>query len=106
MEEFIKLAIRYCKSDDELKAINEVAEEEAKIVLGDLNKLEVTAEPITFYSRDFATIAGFPKAMFKAGDFFADTDDVIVRYAKPEDKETHEVFPCFQIFKSKGKKSA
>lgn len=102
-EWLIEWARAHCKTADELGAMDEVAAEEVKIVLGDLSKLEVTTEPITFYASDFATIKGFTKALFTAAEFFADSDDIVVRYAKPEDKETKEIITCFQILKSKAK---
>jgi hypothetical protein len=42
-------------------------------------------------------------AMFIVSKRYADTDNIIVRYTKPEDKETHEIYVQFHVLKSKAK---
>lgn len=64
---------------------------------------EITVEPLIFDAKQFANIHEFAKAMFTAGEKYVNTEDIIVRYAKPINKETNEVAIQFHILRSKAK---
>ena len=94
---------RNCKSKEQLNAENAVALENANKVLSKLDDMEITVDPITFDVKEFGSAYAFAIAMSIASKRYADTDDIIVRYTKPEDKETHETYIQFHILKSKAK---
>ena len=102
-EWLIDWAKRNCKSKEQLDAENAVALENANKVLSKLDGVEITVDPIIFDIKEFESAHAFAKAMFIAGKRYADTDDIIVRYTKPEDKETHEIYIQFHVLKSKAK---
>lgn len=100
----INWAKSHCKSKEELDDENAIAITEASFVLSDkLNGIEITTEPIVFDSSEFSSLKAFSAAMFMAADRFKDVDDIVVRYAKPENKATNEVSFQFHILKSKSK---
>ena len=94
---------RNCKSKEQLDAENAVALENANKVLSKLDGVEITVEPIIFDVKEFESAHAFAVAMSIASKRYADTDDILVRYTKPEDKETHEIYIQFHILKSKAK---
>lgn len=94
---------RNCKSKEQLDAENAVALENANKVLSKLDGMEITVEPIIFDVKEFVSAHAFALAMEIASKRYADTDDIIVRYTKPEDKETHEIYIQFHVLKSKAK---
>ena len=95
---------KYCKSKEELiKEKNEADAEAAKILSSKLGGVDITVDPIVFDLKEFSSTKAFATAMLIAGNHYADTDDIIVRYTKPENKETHEVSIQFHILKSKAK---
>lgn len=93
----------HCKTKEELDAENAVALENANKVLSKLDGVEITVDPIIFDVKEFSSFRAFASAMFIAGKHYANTDDIIVRYTKPENKETHEVSIQFHVLKSKAK---
>ena len=94
----------HCKTKEELeKERIAVVKEATNIFLNKIDGVDITTEPIIFDSKEFSTDRVFAAAMFIAGKHYADTDDIIVRYTKPENKETHEVSIQFHILKSKAK---
>lgn len=94
---------RNCKSKEQLDAENAVALENANKVLSKLDGVEITVEPIIFDVKEFESAHAFAVAMSIANKRYVDTDDILVRYTKPEDKETHEIYIQFHILKSKAK---
>ena len=102
-EWFIDWAKRNCKSKEQLDAENAVALENANKVLSKLDGVEITVEPIIFDVKEFVSAHAFSLAMEIASKRYADTDDIVVRYTKPEVKETHEICIQFHILKSKAK---
>ena len=94
---------RNCKSKEQLDAEKAIALENANKVLSKLDGVEITVEPIIFDVKEFESTHAFAVAMEIASKRYANTDDIIVRYTKPEDKETHEVKIQFHILKSKAK---
>lgn len=102
-EWLIDWAKKNCKPKEQLDAENAVALENANKVLSKLDGVEITIDPIIFDVREFESAHAFAKAMFIANKRYVDTDDIIVRYTKPEDKETHEIYIQFHILKSKAK---
>ena len=92
-----------CKSKEQLDAENAAALENANKVLSKLDGVEITVEPIIFDVKEFESAHAFAVAMSIANKRYADTDDILVRYTKPEDKETHEIYIQFHILKSKAK---
>ena len=92
-----------CKSKEQLDAENAVALENANKVLSKLDGVEITVEPIIFDVKGFESAHAFAVAMSIASKRYADTDDILVRYTKPEDKETHEIYIQFHVLKSKAK---
>ena len=102
-EWFIDWAKRNCKSKEQLDAENAVALENANKVLSKLDGVEITVEPIIFDVKEFVSAHAFALAMEIASKRYADTDDILVRYTKPEDKETHEIYIQFHVLKSKAK---
>ena len=94
---------RNCKSKEQLDAENAAALENANKVLSKLDGVEITVEPIIFDVKEFESAHAFAVAMEIASKRYADTDDILVRYTKPEDKETHEIYIQFHILKSKAK---
>ena len=94
----------HCKTKEELEKEIIAAEKEAtSIFLNKIDGVEITTEPIIFDAKEFSSTRAFARAMFMAAKHYADTDDIIVRYTKPENKETHEVSIQFHILKSKAK---
>lgn len=102
-EWLIDWANRNCKYKEQLDAENAVALENANKVLSKLDGVEITVEPIIFDVKEFESAHAFAVAMSIASKRYADTDDIIVRYTKPEDKETHEIYIQFHVLKSKAK---
>lgn len=102
-EWLIDWAKKNCKPKEQLDAENAVALENANKVLSKLDGVEITIDPIIFDVREFESAHAFAKAMFITNKRYVDTDDIIVRYTKPEDKETHEIYIQFHILKSKAK---
>lgn len=102
-EWLIDWAKRNCKSKEQLGAEKAVALENANKILSKLDGMEITVEPIIFDVKEFESAHAFAVAMSIASKRYADTDDIIVRYTKPEDKETHEIYIQFHILKSKAK---
>lgn len=94
----------HCETKEELEKERIAAEKEAtNIFLNKIDGVEITTEPIIFDAKEFSSFKAFAIAMFIAEKHYADTDDIIVRYTKPENKETHEVSIQFHILKSKAK---
>ena len=102
-EWLIDWAKRNCKSKEQLDAENAAALENANKVLSKLDGVEITVEPIIFDVKEFESAYAFAIAMSIASKRYADTDDILVRYTKPEDKETHEIYIQFHVLKSKAK---
>lgn len=102
-ERLIEWARAHCMSDEELDFKNKAALEEANIVMDKIKETEITVEPITFKASSFMLARAFSKTMFMAAEYFKDNNDIVVRYSKPEDKDSGEVIVCFQILKSKAK---
>ena len=102
-EWLIDWAKRNCKSKEQLDAEKAVALENANKVLSKLDGVEITVDPIIFGVKEFESAHAFAVAMSIASKRYADTDDIIVRYTKPEDKETHEIYIQFHVLKSKAK---
>ena len=92
-----------CKSKEQLDAENAAALENANKVLSKLDGVEITVEPIIFDVKEFESAHAFAVAMSIANKRYADTDDILVRYTKPEDKETHKIYIQFHVLKSKAK---
>jgi hypothetical protein len=92
-----------CKSKEQLDAEKAVVTENANKVLSKLDSVEITIDPIIFDVREFESEYAFTLAMEIASKRYVDTDDIIVRYTKPENKETHEVTIQFHVLKSKAK---
>ena len=92
-----------CKSKEQLDTENAVALKNANKILSKLDGMEITVEPIIFDVKEFESAHAFAVAMSIASKRYADTDYIIVRYTKPEDKETHEIYIQFHILKSKAK---
>ena len=76
---------------------------ETKIDINTIELMNFTTEPTSFYETSFSSSNEFAEVMFACGKMFKDSEDIIVRYAKPIDKETNEVKVCFQILRSKSK---
>lgn len=94
----------HCKTKEDLEKERIATEKEAtNIFLNKIDGVEITTEPIIFDAKEFSSSRAFASAIFIAGKHYADTDDIIVRYTKPENKETHEVSIQFHILKSKAK---
>ena len=102
-EWLIDWAKRNCKSKEQLYAEKAVALKNANKVLSKLDGVEITVNPIIFDVKEFESAHAFAVAMSIASKRYADTDDIIVRYTKPEDKETHEIYIQFHVLKSKAK---
>ena len=102
-EWLIDWAKRNCKSKEQLDAEKAVALENANKVLSKLDGVEITVDPIIFDVKEFESAHAFALAMEIASKRYVDTDDILVRYTKPEDKETHEIYIQFHILKSKAK---
>lgn len=99
----IDWAKRNCKSKEQLYTEKAVALENVNKVLSKLDGVEITVDPIIFDIKEFESAHAFAVAMSIASKRYADTDDIIVRYTKPEDKETHEIYIQFHVLKSKAK---
>lgn len=102
-EWLIDWAKKNCKSKEQLDAENAVALENANKILSKLDGVEITVEPIIFDVKGFVSAHAFALAMEIASKRYADTDDILVRYTKPEDKETHDIYIQFHVLKSKAK---
>lgn len=102
-EWLIDWAKKNCKSKEQLDTEKAVALENANKVLSKLDGMEITVDPIIFDIKEFESAHAFAVAMSIASKRYADTDDIIVRYTKPEDKETHEIYIQFHVLKSKAK---
>lgn len=94
----------HCKTKEDLEKERIATEKEAtNIFLNKIDGVEITTEPIIFDAKEFSSSRAFASAIFIAGKHYADTDDIIVRYTKPENKETHEASIQLHILKSKAK---
>lgn len=102
-EWLIDWAKRNCKSKEQLDTEKAVALENANKVLSKLDGVEITVDPIIFDIKEFESAHAFAVAMSIASKRYANTDDILVRYTKPEDKETHEIYIQFHVLKSKAK---
>lgn len=102
-EWLIDWARKNCKTKEEVDSENAVALENAYKVLSKLDIMEITVEPIIFDVKEFESAHAFAVAMSIASKRYADTDDILVRYTKPEDKETHDIYIQFHVLKSKAK---
>ncbi len=102
-EWLIEWARTHCMSDEELDVRNKAALEEANIVMDKIKETEITVEPITFKASSFTSARAFSKTMLLAAEYFKGNNSIVVRYSKPENKESGEVTVCFQILKSKAK---
>ena len=97
-------ASKHCKSKEEIDKENIEANAEAEVMLSkNLWGKEITTEPIIFDCNEFTSSKAFARAMTIASKHYAESEDIIVRYAKPEDKDTHEIHVQFHILKSKAK---
>lgn len=76
---------------------------ETKIDINTIELMNFTTEPTSFYLTSFSSSKEFAEVMFACGKMFKDSEDIIVRYSKPIDKETNEVKVSFQILRSKSK---
>ena len=95
---------KHCKSREVLDNERDEALQVATLIIKQkLDGVEITTEPITFYASEFPTDFSFALAMKEASNMFKDSEDIIVRYSKPEDKETKEIKICFQVLRSKSK---
>jgi len=102
-EWLIDWANRNCKSKEQLDAENAVVLENVNKVLSKLDGVEITVDPIIFDIKEFESAHAFAIALSIASKRYADTDDIIVRYTKPENKETHDIYIQFHVLKSKAK---
>jgi hypothetical protein len=102
-EWLIDWANRNCKLKEEIESKKVEALLEARKVLDRLDSVEITVEPIVFDAREFSSSLAFSMALLIASERYKDTDDIVVRYTKPENKETHEIYIQFHILKSKAK---
>ena len=93
----------HCKGQLEIEKEKAEAKAEAEKILNELENVEITTEPLTFYAKDFVSSEIFAIVMSEVAKMYSSTDDVVVRYSKPENKETREVMTCFQVLKSKAK---
>ena len=104
-EWFKKWTESHCKPKEQLDEENLAAEQEAARILSErLGSIEITTKPIIFDLKEFSSRKAFATAMFVAANHFIDMDDVMVRYAKPENKTTKEVSVQFHILKEEKKK--
>lgn len=102
--DFLRLwATNNCHSKEELEYELSKANEESDKMLSKLDGIEITVNPIVFDSNDFSTVLAFNIALFEAARRYKDTNDILVRYTKPKDKETKEQHIQFHILKSKAK---
>jgi len=102
-EWLIDWANKNCKSKEEIESKRVEALLEARKVLDRLDSVEITVEPIVFDAREFSSSLAFSMALLIASERYKDADDILVRYTKPEDKETHETYIQFHVLKSKAK---
>lgn len=96
-------ALTHCKSKEAIEKELNDAKEETKSIIEYIEEIGVSSEPITFYAKDFKGERSFAYALFNVAAYYKNSNDVIVRYAKPENKETKEILTCFQVLKSKAK---
>lgn len=100
----LEWAEKNCKPKEELDVLKKAAEEEAfEMINKKLNNVEITIEPIIFDASEFSNSLAFSKALDICSKRYKNTDDVLVRYTKPENKDTNEVYVQFHILKSKSK---
>ena len=91
---------KYCRSKLELDKEIMQGMAEASEALSRIDGIDITTQPITFDCRDFNTPTGFSCALFMAAERFkGNEDDIVVRYAKPENKKTGNVYVQFHILK-------
>lgn len=102
-EWLIDWANRNCKLKEKIESKKVEALLEARKVLDRLDSVEITVEPIVFDAREFSSSLAFSMALLIASERYKDADDIVVRYTKPENKETHEIYIQFHILKSKAK---
>lgn len=105
-EWFKKWTETHCKPREQLDEERLIAEQEAARILSEkLGSSEITFEPIVFDLNEFSSARAFATAMFVAANHYKDnTEDIVIRYAKPENKATKEVSIQFHILKEKKKK--
>jgi hypothetical protein len=92
-----------CKTKDELENELRLARRETQYIIDFIEETGVSATPITIYENDFKHCRSFSYALFNVAAYFRNSEDIIVRYSKPENKDTGEVLVCFQVLKSKVK---
>lgn len=96
--------LTHCKTKEVLDTLRNRAEKNANdILFSKLEHNEITATPLVFDSTEFESLQAFGIAMFKASDMYMNSEDIMVRYSKPENKETKEINIQFSILKSKAK---
>ena len=107
-EWLLEWANKHC-SNNPTKEEREKAFEDARIeaekMLSKLDKMEITFEPIIFDMRDFSTNLSFNVAMDIVGKRYKNEEKINVRYVKPEDEKTKDVFFQFHIVLEKEKKN-
>lgn len=64
---------------------------------------QISETPLVIYANDCPDVETFAEALFSVADRYKDSDEIIVRYSKPEDKKTGEVRVCFEVVKDKNK---
>lgn len=88
------------------KELSKIALESLKEAFGVINGVkehDFSQSSVIVYAKDFKTECGFAYALGAIGKHYKDSDDIIVRYSKPENKETGEVMVCFEVLRSKAK---
>ena len=94
---------KHCKGEGEIYKNKFLSQKEAvSIILSKLCGFEITYEPIIFQLADFSSSESFAEAMSIISKHFKNKN-IIVRYDKPENKKTHEVFPRFCVYKEEEK---
>ena len=90
------------RSRKELTMISIEGLKEALGVVENVKKQDFV-NPIVVYAKDFKSEFGFALALGAIAKHFKDSEDIVVRYSKPENKETKEIMTCFEVFRSKSK---
>lgn len=94
--------IKFPNKEENRKIAIESLKEALGVVEG-VKKHDFSSSPVVVYAKDFNTKCGFAYAMGALGKHYKDSEDIIVRYSKPENKETGDVMVCFEVLKSKTK---
>ena len=94
--------MKLCSRREHSKIAIESLKEALGVIEG-VKKQDLSVSPAVVYAKDFNTDYGFAYAMGALGMHYKDSDEIIVRYSKPEDKETGEINICFEVFRSKPK---